>query len=168
MAVTGTRRHSTGSRRRPARGLTPVVAVVLLAAVTVLAAGAVGAALPAAPGQPPPTARLSLSADAAADRLTFIHRGGDAIDPDTLRLRVRIGGQPLDHQPPVPFFAARGFRAGPHGPFNAATSGTWRAGQSASLRLAATNAPTIDPGDRVRVTVYAEDARLADLTATAT
>lgn len=155
----------TGGRR--SRGTTPVVAVILLAAVAVLAAGAVGAALPAGPGDPPPTASLSLSVDAAADRLTLIHRGGDAIAPDDLRVRVRVHGRPLDHQPPVPFFAARGFRAGPTGPFNAARTGTWRAGQSASLRLATTNAPSIEPGDRVRVTVFADDAQLADLRATA-
>lgn len=167
MAGTGNRHCSAPTGGRPSRGTTPVVAVVLLAAVAVLAAGAVGAALPSGPGEPPPTASLSLSVDAAADRLTLTHHGGDAIAPADLRVRVRVDGRPLDHQPPVPFFAARGFRAGPTGPFNAATTGTWRAGQSASLRLATTNAPPIEPGDRVRVTVHAEDARVAVLTAAA-
>jgi hypothetical protein len=63
----------------------------------------------------------------------------------------------------VPFFAARGFRAGPTGPFNAAADPGWTAGEAASLRLASTNAPGISPGDRVVVEVSVEDRRVATL-----
>lgn len=106
---------------------------------------------------------LSLSVEAGVDRLTLVHRVGASLDARRLELRVRVAGTPLDHQPPVPFFTARGFRAGPTGPFNVAADPRWTAGERASLRLASTNAPGIDPGDRVVVDVAVDDRRVATL-----
>jgi hypothetical protein len=80
-----------------------------------------------------------------------------------LAVRVTVAGTPLRHQPPVRFFAARGFRAGPTGPFNAAADPAWTAGETASLRLASTNAPGIDPDDRVVVRVLVDGRRVATL-----
>lgn len=150
------------------RGSVPVVGVVLLAGLTVVVAASVGAVLATEPPETGPMVDLRLSVDAATDGVTLRHAGGDAVPTDTLRVRIEVDGDPLEHQPPVPFFAARGFRSGPTGPFNPATAGDWRAGQTAQLRLASTNAPTIDPGDAVRVTVSSDGHRLADLTAVAT
>lgn len=150
------------------RALSPAVAVVVLAALTVVLAATVGAVVPGNPGERAPVAKLELSVDATADRVTVRHAGGDAIPTGSLRVRIRVDGEPLAHQPPVPFFAARGFRGGPTGPFNPATAGSWRAGQTAALRLASTTAPQIEPGDRVTVTVASEDAVLAELSTTAT
>jgi hypothetical protein len=146
----------------------PVVGVLLLVALTVVLGAVVGAAALGAPGageapgERAPVA-LSLSVDAAADRLTLVHRAGGALDARRLVLRVSVAGTPLERQPPVPFFAARGFRAGPTGPFNAAADPRWTAGETASLRLASTNAPGISSGDRVVVEVSVEDRRVATL-----
>lgn len=150
------------------RGASPVVAIVLLTALTVAIAASVGAVVTAQPADPPPVADLELSVDATADRVAVHHRGGDGLPGDSLEVTVRIDGELLDHQPPVPFFAARGFRSGPTGPFNPATGGDWQAGETASLRLASTNSPLIQPGDRVRVTIANERAVIGELQATAT
>jgi flagellin-like protein len=150
-----------------ARATAPVVATVVLVAVTVACAGAVTAALSAAPGEPPPAAAFELRVDASADRLAVTHVGGDAVSPGSLSVSVTVDGESLAHQPPVPFFAATGFRAGPTGPFNAATTGDWRAGQTAALRLASTNTPGIEAGDSVRVTLATDRAIVAKLAATA-
>jgi len=56
---------------------------------------------------------------------------------------------------------------GPVGPFNSAYSGSWTAGETASLRVASTNEPTLRPGARVGVQLYVGDHRLAVLETTA-
>jgi len=151
-----------------------VLGTVLLVAVTVVAAAAVGTiafALP--PGGDPAgdssaqRAALSLAVDASVDRVAVVHRGGDALDPTALTVRIRVDGEALTHQPPVPFFASRGFESGPTGPFNSRYEGAWTAGTTAGVELASTNDPTIDPGDTVRVRLYADDDPVADLRASA-
>jgi len=150
------------------RATTPVVGVALLVAVTVVAAAAVGSAVLAVdrPDAPPRTA-LSLSADAGTDRIALRHEGGAALEVASLRVQVRVDGEPLAHQPPVPFFATTGFESGPTGPFNVATRDRWTAGEVAAVRLAGTNDPQLTPGATVRVRVYADGQQVADLTATA-
>lgn len=135
------------------RGVTPVVGVVLLVVVTMTLAAVVGGSVATTPGESPPIARFAVSADADDDRITVIHRGGEAISPTDIRLVVEIDGTRLAHQPPVPFFATRGFESGPTGPLNSASNGQWRAGERATIRLAATNEPQLAPGARVTVTV---------------
>lgn len=140
------------------------VALLVLAAVGLSAT--VGAAvLTATPPSAPATAAFDLRVTDAT--LTVTHRGGDAVDVRDLRLVVAVDGDLLHHQPPVPFFAARGFRSGPTGPFNRASDPAWTAGETATLGVASTNRPRIDPGDPVRVTLYVGDHRLAVLRATA-
>jgi FlaG/FlaF family flagellin (archaellin) len=150
-------------------GTSPVVGVVLAVALTVvLASGvAVAFAVGVAPAEPAPTARVSLAADADADRLVLQHRGGDALDVDALRVVVTVDGEALAHQPPVPFFAATGFEPGPTGPFNRGYDGAWTAGETASVALAGTNDPAIAPGDRVTVALYENDAVVARASTTA-
>lgn len=149
------------------RATSPVVGVVVLALLAVLGVAAVGAAMPAEPAEPVPVADLELDVDAATDRLTIRHAGGDTLDAANLRLRVRVAGDSLARQPPVPFFAARGFVSGPTGPFNHAGGTTWRAGQRGTVRIASTNRPRPDPGDRVTVTVATDRGVVAELAATA-
>jgi FlaG/FlaF family flagellin (archaellin) len=144
-----------------------VVAVALLVVLAVALAGTVVVLAPDSLAEPPPSAALGLSVDAGTDRLVFTHVGGDAIDVRTLRLAVAVDGTPLEHQPPVPFFAARGFRAGPTGPFNSGADPAWTAGERASLRLASTNDPAIASGARVRATLSVDGHRVARLTARA-
>jgi len=93
--------------------------------------------------------------------LVLTHRGGDTLDVRRLRVVIRVDGSRLRHQPSVPFFAARGFKSGPTGPFNRGYDGAWTAGETASVALASTNHPTIAPGDRVAVALYANDALVA-------
>ncbi len=142
-----------------ARAVTPVVGVVLLLAVTVLAASLVGTAVLAldAPAEPSHVS-LSLSVDAATDRFVLTHRGGEPLNASRLSLTVTVDGDPLARQPPVPFFAAPGFRSAPTGPVNSGADPRWTAGERATFRLASTNEPTVDPGDTVAVTIHRPDA----------
>ena len=160
---------STVSRRAVAstvsrRATAPVVAVALLVLLTVALAGAVAVGLGAVGSpEPPPRAALRLSVDPGADRVALTHLAGDTLDVRRLELRLAVNGSALVHQPPVPFFAAAGFRAGPTGPFNSAADPRWTPGETASLRVASTNAPAIGPGARVRVDVFVSGSPVARL-----
>jgi FlaG/FlaF family flagellin (archaellin) len=145
------------------RGAAPVVGVALLVVASVTLAGVVLLLAPAAPAEPAPRAALRLSVDPATDRIALTHIGGDPLDVRDLRLELAVNGTPLVHQPPVPFFAARGFRSGPTGPFNSGADPRWTPGETASVRLASTNAPAIEPGARVRVTVSVDGQVVARL-----
>jgi len=149
----------------PDRAVAPVVGAVLLVALTVATAAGLGALLSIDP--PDPATAAAFDCEASSDsEIRVTHRGGDPVDPGRLRVRVRVDGQPLAEQPPVPFFAASGFESGPTGPFNSAYSGSWTAGETASLRVASTNEPTLRPGATVEVRLYAGDHRLAVLETT--
>ncbi|MEF8978816.1 MAG: type IV pilin [Haloarculaceae archaeon] len=139
------------------RAVSSVVGTLLLAAIAVLAATTVGVVATVEPPPVTPTARLSASADAGTDRIALTHETGDTLAVSDLSLTVAVDGEELDRQPPVPFFAARGFESGPTGPFNVATADrTWSAGETAAVRLASTNDPTLSPGSRIEVTVATE------------
>ena len=148
------------------RALAPVVGAVLLVIVTVALAGMAGTlVLGMDPVESPPHARLALDVDAGTDRITVTHEGGETLSTETLTVRIEIDGQPLAHQPPVPFFAAQGFVSGPTGPFNPAAEETWTTGETVMLELASTNAPLIDPGSTVAVTVATDHGVIARLEA---
>lgn len=132
----------------------PVVALLLAVAVATATGGVLLGTLTT--GEQPTRAAFSLSARADGT-VRLVHRGGPPLSPSRLRLRVLVDGTPLVHQPPVPFFAAEGFRAGPTGPFNAAHEGRWRPGETAGFRVAATNTPTLRTARRVTVTVLRDD-----------
>ncbi len=149
------------------RAIAPVLATASLLAITVVLGSTVALLAIGAPADPTPTASISVGADAADDRIVLEHHGGDVLDASEIRLRVTVDGTPLDEQPPVPFFAADGFRGGPTGPFNPKGGTTWSAGDAAAFRVASTNAPGIDDGDRVRVEVYANGGLVGSATATA-
>jgi FlaG/FlaF family flagellin (archaellin) len=137
----------------PDRATSPVLGIVLLLVVTAALAGTVGSlAFETTPPSDAPRAALDLRVDADANRLTFVHRGGDVLDAAELSIRVRVDGTALDFQPPVPFFSTQGFEPGPTGPFNSATDPRWGAGETASFQLAGTNEPLISAGSTVVVT----------------
>lgn len=142
------------------RAVAPV-GIALLVGLAVVLAGVVASATVVSP-EPVSTASLSISA--AGDRITLIHRGGDPLNARTLRIVVTVEGVELDHQPPIPFFSADGFHPGPTGPFNSAADPTWTAGETASFRVAGTNAPTLAAGDEIAIAIYAGDRRIASLT----
>lgn len=153
---------SSGAVDGRARAGAPVV-LALAAVVGVTVGGAAVGTLPA----DRPTAALTLTVDAGADRLVLTHRAGDPLTPERLVVRVRIDGRPLAEQPPIPFFSARGFRSGPTGPFNSRSEGAWTPGERAGLRLADTNRPELRPGDRVTVVVHVGGVRVTRVTARA-
>jgi hypothetical protein len=134
-----------------------LLAVVLGVAVAGIAVG-IGPTAPA-------TVAASLAVD--GDRVVLTHRAGEPIDVRHLEVRVRVDGDPLAHQPPVPFFSARGFHAGPRGPFNVGADPIWTPGERAAFRVASTNRPPIVAGARVTVELRRGDRRLAVLSAVA-
>jgi len=144
------------------RASSTAVGVVLLVAASAALAAVLGLALGAGTPAAPAHAEFSLAVDPVSDRVAVVHAGGDSLDPGELRVRISVEGDPIAHQPPVPFFSARGFHSGPTGPFNSATGGEWTAGERPSLRLADTNTD-IRAGDRVVVELYRGDQRLAVL-----
>jgi FlaG/FlaF family flagellin (archaellin) len=133
-----------------ARASVSPVAVVLLVALTVLAAGSVALALPQLPAEPPP--KRTISVDATADgQVTVMLRSGPQLDVRNVDVRLAVDDESLRHQPPVPFFAADGFRGGPTGPFNVAADPTWQVGEAASVGVAGTNDPTPTAGATLRI-----------------
>ncbi|MDB2236295.1 type IV pilin [Halorubrum ezzemoulense] len=143
--------------------MAPVAGVLLIAITVVLAGGVAAAALDGPSATVPPSAVLSLSA--TDDRIAIDHRGGDPIDVSAVTIRVSIDGEPLDEQPPLPFFSAAGFHPGPTGPFNAAGDDTLRVGETATFRVADTNDPTLEPGRTVTVDITADGQPVASLEA---
>lgn len=137
-----------------ARATSPVVAVAVLLAITVAGVAGVGAAtLEMAPPDERTSSSVGLSVDASANRLTLIHRGGSTIHASNASVRVTVGGRPLAHQPPVPYFAAAGFRGAPTGPFNSGADPRWTPGERTTIEVASTNAPAIESGDVVTVRI---------------
>lgn len=148
-----------------ARASVPVLGAVVLVGVTVVLAVAVGAALTgSAPAEPTEQVALSLEADATTGRVALEHLGGPPLDVRDLALRVAVDGEPLAHQPPVPFVGARGFDGAPTGPFNPATDPTWSVGETAAFRVAGTNAPALTPGARLVVSVVRDGRLVARVT----
>ncbi|WP_380674445.1 type IV pilin [Salinigranum sp. GCM10025319] len=147
------------------RALTPVAGVLVVALTVSLAAVAAGAVFAVdAPDDRPARASLSLAVE--ENTLSLTHRGGDALDVRRLRLLIEVDGESLAHQPPVPFFSARGFQSGPTGPFNSATDPRWTAGETATLTVAGTNRPQLTTGGTVTVHVFTGDAPVAELRVT--
>lgn len=144
------------------RATVPVLGAVLLVGVTVLLAVALSVmATGFAPPEPGGNVVLEVSADGATGRVTLEHVAGPSLDVRAVTLRVEVGGEPLTHQPPVPFYAATGFNGFPTGPFNPAADPAWEAGETASFRVAGTNDPSIVPGLTLTVTVIREGLPVA-------
>ena len=145
------------------RGLTSVVGIALLTLVTVALAAVLLGGLTAVEHEAPPRTSFDVAADASADRVAVTHAGGDAIDPAAVSLHLAVEDEPLARQPPVPFFSADGFVSGPTGPFNPAWRGNWTAGETATLRIAETNAPSrLEAGDTVTVIVRVDGRPLSE------
>jgi len=85
-----------------------------------------------------------------------------------MTVHVTVDGEALRYQPPVPFFASRGFRSGPEGAFNSASSNQFSAGEQTTLRVASTNSPEITRGSTVSVTVLHRNTTILDVSTTAT
>ncbi|MXR51229.1 type IV pilin [Halovenus sp. WSH3] len=149
------------------RAASSVVGVVLLLGITVVGAATVGLAVNSTTETAPTMASFDLAVDAETNSLTLTHRGGDPVDLTQAEFHVTVDGVPLESDPPIPFFAAVGFRSGPDGPFNAASPNTWHSGETGRFRIAGTNDPTIAPGSAVTVRVVVDGTEIAKVTATA-
>ncbi|XVH30316.1 type IV pilin [Haloferacaceae archaeon DSL9] len=138
------------------RGLSPLVGgVVLLVVVVGLGVTVAAFTLELGGGLDPAVVHPQpIELTATENVLTLVHRGDEPIDVRRLRLRIEIDGSPLAHDPPVPFFSATGYNAGPTGAFNAETDPLWRPGEATSLRIATTNDPYPERGDTVTVRLF--------------
>jgi flagellin-like protein len=112
----------------------------------------------------------AFSLSVSGDRVGLGYERGPPLRVADLRLDISVDGEPLAHQPPVPFFSARGFRPGPTGPFNVGSDGVWTAGETGSVVVAGTNSPRLGPGRTVTVRLYVRGSSrpLATLTASVT
>lgn len=145
------------------RALAPVVGTLLLVGITVGLATVLGTV---ALGVSPPTdisfVVLEAAADGDTNRITLTNRGGSTLQVESIELRISINGTPLAHQPPIPFFSAVGFRAGPTGPFNIAADPEWDPDESASIRVANSNSPQLRTGSRITVQLYQNGILIAE------
>ena len=157
------------------RGSAPVVGVVVLLAVGIALGGVVAAGaetVATATGTdlgestPGEAESIAVSLELDGDTIAVTHEAGPDLRVSRVRLVVAVGGTPLDHQPPVPFFAAQGFRAGPTGPFNVASDGVWATDETGSMRVASTNSPDLEAGRTVSVAVYVNDEQVAEVRGT--
>lgn len=164
-------RAASGTVADPARrrGLSPLVGVVTLLALTVCLAAIVAVGVGAwSIGSPGPTATFDLVADGSTSTIVIEHVAGDPVDVEDLSVTIAVNGTELADQPPVPFVGASGFDGAPDGPFNAEAEAEWTSGERAGLSLARTNQPELSAGDSVTVTLATDGRRIATLEATAT
>ena len=161
-----TARRATASHQTQ-RGSVPVVGTLLLVVLTVLLAVTLSTAVIGGPSTPEssPAVAVELSVDGSTLTLTQTH--GEPLDIEQLSMEITVDGQPLEQQPPVPFFAASGFESKSTGAFNPSGSTELAVGESASLTVASTNSPTIEPGARVSITLYTDEGRLITVDTTA-
>lgn len=145
------------------RAVSTALGVLLLTAVTLVLAGAVGAIavdLPTRTTQTVPH-QLSATANGSSDEVFITHESGPTLDVREIQLKIFIDGTPLEHQPPVPFLGSTGFRGAPHGPFNPSSNPDWDVGERAGVEIAGTNDPTLGPDALVRVEVYRDGLLIA-------
>lgn len=149
------------------RAIASVLGAVLLVGVTVLLAVALTVAVTGfAPPEPAERVVIDVSADAATGWVSLEHTGGPPIDARALSVRVEVDGEPLAHQPPVPFHAATGFKGFPTGPFNPSSDPSWSVGETAAFRVAkTTNEPSLTPGATLSVSLTRNGKLLARATA---
>ncbi|MES3518227.1 MAG: type IV pilin N-terminal domain-containing protein [Natronomonas sp.] len=141
---------------------TSLLGIVLMTAVVVGMATAVGAVVGVQPPQPAPTAVFDLDAEPDGT-VTLTHRHGDSLDPASLSVHVTVDGEPLADQPPVPFFSAEGFVSGPTGAFNSAKTTEWDPGETASFRIAGSNTPVPKPGAELEVRLTTDAGHVTTL-----
>ena len=147
------------------RAVAPVVGIVVIVAGAILLGVTLAAVLTSTElTNPPPRLEMAGSIDTSTYVLTLEHLGGDDIDLHSVEFSVEIDDEPLEKQPPIPFFAASGFAGGPTGPFNSATDDTWSAGERSTFRIASTNDPLPSQNSTVRVTVRQDGAVISSTT----
>lgn len=149
------------------RASVPVLGAVLLVGVTVLLVVVLTVTVTGfAPSAPAERVVIEASADSVTGRVTLEHVSGPPLDVREVTVRVEVDGEALVHQPPVPFFSAKGFYSGPTGPFNPSADPAWTVGESASFSVASTNHPALAPGAELSVAVTREGQLVTRATTT--
>lgn len=146
------------------RAISPVIGTITLVLLTILLTAVIGTTVVGSTGLGPDAAAPPVVISASADdsgSITLTHDGGSAIDVEQTSVRVTVDGEPLERQPPVPFFSVRGFEPGPRGAFNSASDGPWSVGETTSFTVAGTNAPALTEGATVEVRILRDDRVLA-------
>lgn len=137
------------------RAVAPVVGVSLLLAVVVVLAAVVGAFVVGLGGESENAPQAAITGECDGNEITLTHAGGDDLDVNELAVRIFVDGRPLEKQPAVPATGMPGFRGAPGGAFNSQSDNTWTAGETASVKIAATtNSPQPSTGSRVTVRFY--------------
>lgn len=146
------------------RAVSPAIGTITLLLLTILLSAIVGTTVvgSAGLGSAAETSPVAISATADDEgRIALTHEGGPPVDVGGVTVRVTVDGEPLERQPPVPFFSASGFAPGPSGAFNSASEDRWAVGEQTSFRVAGTNSPALTAGATVRVKIIEEDRVLA-------
>lgn len=149
------------------RAVVPALGSVLLVVVTILLAVALTTAVIGESSTPDPSSTVALELSVDGSTLTVTQTAGEPLDIEALSMQVAVDGEPLEYQPPVPFFFADGFVPESTGAFNPSGSTELTVGESASLTVAETNSPAIEAGSTVTVTLYEGQTRLLQLETTA-
>ena len=141
------------------RAVSPVIGVVLIVAVTVVLAAVVGA-FAIGVGNAGNAPEAAITAERTGNEITLTHHSGDPLDVTELTVRILIDGKPLEKQPDVPAYGSAGFND-LSGAFHAWGTQPWKAGATASLKIAGNNAPQPSAGSRVTIKIYAEGEAVA-------
>ena len=149
------------SPRPDARGVSPVVGSLLLVALVVCFAAVVAVAFGSIPiGSAGPDAAFGIEVGADGE-VELDHVADDPVDVGELSVRISVNSEPLEHQPDVPFHGNEGFDGAASGPFHPDSGSEWSTGETASVKVAGTNDPEIDSGDRVTVVLAVEGETIA-------
>lgn len=157
------------AQRTNERGLSPVLGTVLLVGIVGALAATMAVVIPAAGDLSTDQQRavLDLTVDPDTNTVTIIHEGGDPIDFASVEVMIYVDGEPLEHQPPTPYFSASGFAPGPTGAINKASEDTVTVAEQTSFQIADTNDPLPEPGSTVRVDLIDDGATMVRLETTA-
>ncbi|AKH98112.1 type IV pilin [Halanaeroarchaeum sulfurireducens] len=84
------------------RGVSPVIGVILMVAITVILAAVIGTfvlGLGENVSSTAPQAQLTMSADASTDNITVEHKGGDAIIASEIKVKVSNESKSVTYTP---------------------------------------------------------------------
>jgi hypothetical protein len=109
---------------------------------------------------------VALSLTVSETMIALTHEAGPSLRLAMVDMHISVNQEPLLHQPPIPFFAAKGFRSGPYGPFNSASDGIWSVGEQGAIRIAGTNSPQPLPGRFIDITIRYRGCVIGEIGAT--
>jgi FlaG/FlaF family flagellin (archaellin) len=150
------------------RAVSTIPAIVLLTLLTIALGVGIAATsqqVHAAGHDPCQATPIAVGFTVDGPVLRVTHLAGPPLSLDNATTTITVDGDPLRHQPPLPFFAARGFQAAPTGAFNSGSDGTFSVGEDASMQIAQTNHPWPDRGSAVRLMIRSHGCTTIDVSA---